>query len=34
MQETPKVRKQDTDGLPHQNDVMTSALVAELPWVH
>ena len=25
-----KVKKQDTDGLLHHNDAMTSALVAEL----
>ena len=33
MQEAPKVEKQDTDGSPHHNDAMTSALVAELSWV-
>ena len=29
-----KVEKQDTDGSPHHNDAMTSALNAELSWVH
>ena len=27
---TKKVKKQDTGGLPHHNDAMTSGLVAEL----
>ena len=34
MQEAPKSREKDTDGSPHHNDAMTSALVAELSWVH
>ena len=30
IQKSPKVKKQDTDGLLHHNDAMTSAIVAEL----